>query len=391
MRMNFSRNMILAVFMLGTFAVGMTEYVVTGLLTQFAEDLNVEVSTTGLLLTVYAISVAIFGPILRIVTLRFSPKPLLLALMILFILSNILAATAPNFDVLLLSRLFSAAMHAPFFGICMYIAISISDPTKRTGAIAAVQGGLTIAIMIGVPFGSFLGGMFDWRLVFWFMAALGLLTLIGIMVTTPNIRPSEVPKVKDELQMLKNKNALMTIAIIVLGFSGVFTAYTFKEPMYREFAGFDVTGITLGLFFFGLGAVIGNFVSGSVRPSRLTSRLLLALAALAVVLVSFTHLLAFAPMAIVMSFLFGAGTFGTTPLLNAKIILAAKEAPSLSGTIAASVFNLANAIGAALGSFLLGAGFSYTTITYVAGAMITFGLILTFINVKTEDRSVYEA
>ncbi|MFB4158906.1 MFS transporter [Geomicrobium sp. JSM 1781026] len=391
MRMNFSRNMILAVFMLGTFAVGMTEYVVTGLLTQFAEDLNVEVSTTGLLLTVYAISVAIFGPILRIVTLKFSPKPLLLALMILFILSNILAATAPNFDILLLSRLFSAAMHAPFFGICMYIAISISDPTKRTGAIAAVQGGLTIAIMIGVPFGSFLGGMFDWRLVFWFMAALGLLTLIGILVTTPNIRPSEVPKVKDELQMLKNKNVLMTIAIIVLGFSGVFTAYTFKEPMYREFAGFDVTGITLGLFFFGLGAVIGNFVSGSVRPSRLTSRLLLALAALAVVLVSFTHLLAFAPMAIVMSFLFGAGTFGTTPLLNAKIILAAKEAPSLSGTIAASVFNLANAIGAALGSFLLGAGFSYTTITYVAGAMITFGLILTFINVKTEDRSVYEA
>lgn len=145
MRMNFSRKMILAVFMLGTFAVGMTEYVVTGLLTQFAEDLNVEVSTTGLLLTVYAISVAIFGPILRIVTLKFSPKPLLLALMILFILSNILAATAPNFDVLLLSRLFSAAMHAPFFGICMYIAISISDPTKRTGAIAAVQGGLTIA------------------------------------------------------------------------------------------------------------------------------------------------------------------------------------------------------------------------------------------------------
>ncbi|GAK05745.1 LOW QUALITY PROTEIN: putative transmembrane efflux protein [Geomicrobium sp. JCM 19037] len=386
--MNFSRKMILAVFMLGTFAVGMTEYVVTGLLTQFAEDLNVEVSTTGLLLTVYAISVAIFGPILRIVTLKFSPKPLLLALMILFILSNILAATAPNFDVLLLSRLFSAAMHAPFFGICMYIAISISDPTKRTGQLPLCKEARSI--MIGVPFGSFLGGMFDWRLVFWFMAALGLLTLIGLW-TTPNIRPSEVPKVKDELQMLKNKNVLMTIAIIVLGFSGVFTAYTFKEPMYREFAGFDVTGITLGLFFFGLGAVIGNFVSGSVRPSRLTSRLLLALAALAVVLVSFTHLLAFAPMAIVMSFLFGAGTFGTTPLLNAKIILAAKEAPSLSGTIAASVFNLANAIGAALGSFLLGAGFSYTTITYVAGAMITFGLILTFINVKTEDRSVYEA
>src|SRR5699024_2702280 len=140
---------VLIVFMIGTFSVGMTEYVVTGLLTQFAEDLNVEVSTTGLLLSVYALSVAFFGPLLRMMTIKFPSKPLLVGLMAVFVISNIIAATAANFGVLLLSRLFSATMHAPFFGLCMSLAVHISAPHKRTGAIAAVQGGLTIAIMLG--------------------------------------------------------------------------------------------------------------------------------------------------------------------------------------------------------------------------------------------------
>ncbi|QQK81932.1 MFS transporter [Salicibibacter cibi] len=391
MGVTFSRKTILTIFMLGTFGVGMTEYVVTGLLTQFADDLSVDVSTTGLLLTVYAISVAIFGPLLRIITIKLSPKPLLVGLMAVFVASNIMAATAPNFDVLLLSRLTSAAMHAPFFGLCMSLAMNMSPPEKRTGAIAMVQGGLTIAVMLGVPFGSFLGGMFDWRFVFWFMVILGCITLIGLAVVTPNMKPSEAPNLKKELGIFKNKNVLMVIAVIIFGFSGVFTAYTFKEPMLREFADFGVTGVTAGLFFFGLGAVVGNFASGNIHPNRLTERLIVVLGLLAVVLAAFTFILQFSAFAFVMTFLFGAGTFGTTPILNTKIILAAKEAPSLSGTIAASVFNLANAIGAALGSLLLSAGLTYTMITLVAAGMIAFGMFLTILTHHVEDKSLFQA
>ena len=138
---NFSTKWILFVFMIGTFSVGMTEYVVTGLLTQFAKSLNVEVSTTGLLLSAYAIGVAVFGPILRMATIKFPTRPLLVGLMAIFVVSNIIAATAPNFEVLLMSRLLSATMHAPFFGLCMSIAVHISPPYRRTRAIAAVQGG----------------------------------------------------------------------------------------------------------------------------------------------------------------------------------------------------------------------------------------------------------
>lgn len=385
-----NRKLILTIFMMGTFAVGMTEYVVTGLLTEFARDLNVSVSTTGLLLSVYAISVAVFGPILRIITIKYSPKPLLIGLVSLFIVSNIVAATAPNFEVLLLSRLMSAAMHAPFFGLCMSMAINLSAPEKRTSAIASVQGGLTIAVMIGVPFGSYLGGVLDWRMVFWFLVVLGIIVLLGLMTFVPNDKHTEVPQLKKELHALRNRNVLWVLAIIVFGFSGVFTAYTFKEPMLREFAGFGVTGVTFGLFAFGLGAVIGNFASGRVLPSKLTKTLMFTLIALAAVLASLTFLLQVPGVAFLICFLFGAGTFGTTPLLNAKVILAAKEAPMLSGTIAASIFNVANAIGATLGTLFLNAGFSYTMITFAAAGIILFGLVLTIITSWVEDKTLFE-
>lgn len=375
--------------MLGTFAIGMTEYVVTSLLTQFAADLNVKVSTTGLLLSVYAISVAVLGPVFRIITIRFSPKPLLLTFMVIFIISNVIAATAPNFEVLLLSRLLSATMHAPFFGLCMSLAVRISPPDKYTSAISAVQGGLTVAIMIGVPFGSILGGALDWRLVFWFIAALGIVTFIGLWLVTPNIKPTESPQLKKELRIFKNKNVLMVIAVIVFGFSGVFTAYTFLEPMLREFASFGITGVTVGFFCFGLGAVIGNIASGKVQPSRLTERLIVTLGMFAIVLAMFTFVLQFTFLAFVMCFLFGAGTFGLVPILNSKIIIPAPEAPSLAGTIAASVFNLANTIGATMGTILLNNEVTYTSITLIAAGMIIFGMILTIFMHKIEDKSFF--
>jgi len=336
-RLQSSRKIVLAIFMLSTFAIGMTEYVVTGLLTQFAEDFNVAVATTGLLLSVYAISVAIFGPLVRMLTIKFPPKHLLIGFMIIFILSNTMAAFAPNFEVLLLSRLCSAFMHAPFFGIAMTMAVNISKPGKGPYAIAMVQGGLTIAVMLGVPFGSFLGGMFDWRYVFILIASLGLAAVIGLILTTPNLKPATPPKLTDELHIFKNKNVLLVIAIIVFGFSGVFTVYTFIEPMLREFAGFGVTEITIGLFCLGVGGVVGNFASGKIPANLLTERLMLFLGLFAVVMILFTFIIQLSILAYVMCFLFGAGAFGTTPILNSKIILAGTEAPALAGTIAASV------------------------------------------------------
>ncbi|MBD1382233.1 MFS transporter [Bacillus sp. IB182487] len=383
-----STRMVLFIFMICTFAIGMTEYVVTGLLTQLSNDLNVPISTTGLLLSVYAISVAVFGPILRIFTLKLPTKPLLVAFMFIFVLSNVIAAVAPNFTVLLISRLCSAAMHAPFFGLSMALAYKMAEPAKKQRALAAVNSGLTIAIMVGVPFGSYLGGMLDWRSVFWLVAILGTISLIGLMLTIPNDKPLEVPVIKKELRVLKNKNLLLVMAIVIFGYSGVFTTYTFKEPILREIAGFSVISVTGALFCFGTGAVIGNFVSGRVRPEILTKRLLMVMAGLTLVILSFTFLAQFAPTAFLASFLLGLFAFGTVPLLNAKMIIAGQEAPSLAGTFAASAFNLANALGALIGTFILDQGASFLTLTSVGAGMTILGLAITVITIRVEEKQL---
>lgn len=372
--------------MIGAFAVGMTEYVVTGLLTQFATDLDVAVSTTGLLLSVYALSVALFGPVIRLLTLKFTPKLLLLILVSIFIISNIIAATAPNFEVLLLSRLLSASMHAPFFGVMMSVAMAISPPHKKTSAIALVNGGLVIAVMLGVPFGSYIGSVLDWRVVFWMIVTLGILTLIGMILVTPNFRITDVPKISAELSALKDKNVIMLIVTIVFGFSGVFTAYTFLEPMLRDIANMGDLGVTFSMLMFGTFAVIGNFSSGSVQPGKLTGAVTLVIMFLAVVLFGLTFMLQVPYLAYIAAGLFGLGTFGISPMLNAKIIFAAVTAPALAGTLAASVFNLANAIGASLGSALLSADFSYTAITFVAGGMLIFGALCMVATHFIEDK-----
>lgn len=384
---NPSRKTIITVFMIGAFAVGMTEYVVTGLLTQFAADLDVAVSTTGLLLSVYALSVALFGPVIRLLTLKFSPKLLLLILVSIFIISNIIAATAPNFEVLLLSRLLSASMHAPFFGVMMSLAMAISPPHKKTSAIALVNGGLVIAVMLGVPFGSYIGSVLDWRIVFWMIVTLGVITLIGMILVTPNYRTAEVPKISAELSALKDKNVIMLIITIVFGFSGVFTAYTFLEPMLREIANMGDLGVTFSMLMFGTFAVIGNFSSGSIQPGKLTGAVTIVIMFLAIVLFGLTFMLQVPYLAYIAAGLFGLGTFGISPMLNAKIIFAAVTAPALAGTLAASVFNLANAIGASLGSVLLSSNFSYMEITFVAGGMLIFGALCMVATHFIEDKN----
>lgn len=385
-----SRQLVITIFMIGAFAVGMTEYVVTGLLTQFAADLNVEVSTTGLLLSVYALSVAVFGPVIRLLTLRFSPKLLLIILISIFIVSNIIAATAPNFEVLLLSRLLSASMHAPFFGVMMSLAMAISPPHKKTGAIALVNGGLVIAVMLGVPFGSYIGALLDWRIVFWIIVTLGIINLLGLILFTPNYKTGEAPKVSSELSALKDKNVIMLMITIIFGYSGVFTAYTFLEPMLRDIAGMGDFGVTLSMLMFGTFAVIGNFSSGRIQPGKLTGAVTLVILFLAIVLFGLTFMLEVPYLAYLAAGLFGLGTFGISPMLNSKIIFAAVTAPALAGTLAASVFNLSNSIGASLGSLLLTNGFSYREITFIAGGMLVFGALCMVATHFIEDKSRFE-
>ncbi|WP_145541420.1 MFS transporter [Staphylococcus warneri] len=381
-------KMMFFIFMLGTFTVGMAEYVVTGLLTQISDDMHVSISSAGLLMSVYAISVAVIGPFMRIFTMKVHAHRLLPVLVAIFIVSNLVGMLAPNFNVLLLSRLMSAAMHAPFFGVCMSVAAAVAPPAKKPQAIALVQAGLTIAVMIGVPFGSFLGGLANWRVVFGIMIILAVITMLGMMKFTPHVSLSAEANISKELTVFKNPHILIVISIIVFGYSGVFTTYTFMEPMIHDYAPFKIIGLTVCLFLFGLGGVIGNLVTGSVPEHALTKYLFYTFFLLFITIILFVTFVHYAVLALLICFLFGFGTFGTTPLLNSKIILSAHEAPLLASTLAASIFNVANFIGAILGSILLSIGLPYMTITFISGGIIILGIILNTVNNVYEKKHI---
>lgn len=381
-------KMMFFIFMLGTFTVGMAEYVVTGLLTQISDDMHVSISSAGLLVSVYAISVAVIGPFMRIFTMKVHAHRLLPVLVAIFIVSNLVGMLAPNFNVLLLSRLMSAAMHAPFFGVCMSVAAAVAPPAKKPQAIALVQAGLTIAVMIGVPFGSFLGGLANWRVVFGIMIILAVITMLGMMKFTPHVSLSAEANISKELTVFKNPHILIVISIIVFGYSGVFTTYTFMEPMIHDYAPFKIIGLTVCLFLFGLGGVIGNLVTGSVPEHALTKYLFYTFFLLFITIILFVTFVHYAVLALLICFLFGFGTFGTTPLLNSKIILSAHEAPLLASTLAASIFNVANFIGAILGSILLSIGLPYMTITFIYGGIIILGIILNTVNNVYEKKHI---
>ena len=153
-------------------------------------------------------------------------KRLLPILVAIFIGSNVVGMLAPNFQVLLLSRLLSASMHAPFFGVCMSVAAAVAPRGKQPQAIALVQAGLTIAVMIGVPFGSFLGGFANWRAVFGVMIGLAIITMLGMLKFVPDVSLSTESNLKNELKVFKNPHILIVMSIIVFGYSGVFTTYT---------------------------------------------------------------------------------------------------------------------------------------------------------------------
>lgn len=384
-------KLIIMIFMICTFSIGFTEYVVMGILTSISKDLSVPISTTGLLVTAYAGSVCLTGPIVTLLSVKLPRKPVLLGLMNVFVLANTLSIFAPNFTVLLISRLLSASIHGAFFATTMVFVSEMVPPEKRAAAAASMNGGLTIALMLGVPFGSYLGDLFSWRVVFFMAALLGLIGFFGILLTVPHKKPKVVPKLIHEWDVFKNKQVLYSFAITIFGYSGVFIAYTFIEPMLRHSAGFGSLGITAALFAYGFGGVVGNFYAGKVPFHLLTRSMIGVMIALMCILAAFPFVSGHPAGAIIATFLFGAGTFGTVPLLQTKVVAGSEHGTTIATSVSIAAFNLANALGAWIGGIILDASKSYAYLATGGALMTAFGLTLTMFAYASEKKQVNEA
>ncbi|WP_406276942.1 MFS transporter [Streptomyces sp. NBC_00191] len=372
---------------IGAFGIGTTEFVIMGLLPEVAADFGVSIPTAGFLVTGYALGVVLGAPLMTVLGTKVSRKRMLMLLMGLFIAGNVLSAVAPVFGVMLAGRVVASLAHGAFFGIGSVVAADLVAPQKKAGAIAMMFTGLTIANVVGVPLGTYVGQSAGWRVTFLMVAALGVLGLLGVAKLVPEQPRPEGVRLRDELAAFRNVQVLLAMAMTVLGFGGVFAAITYITPMMTEVAGFADSSVTWLLVLFGLGMVGGNLIGGRFADRALMPLLYVSLGALSLVLALFTlsaHNTVTAAITIV---LIGALGFATVPPLQKRVLDQAAGAPTLASAVNIGAFNLGNALAAWLGGMVIAAGFGYTAPNWVGAVLAASALALAVLSRLLERRS----
>lgn len=359
----------------GSFAIGMTEFVIMGILPNVADDLNVSISTAGQLITMYALGVAIGAPILTIFTQRIPQKKLLCLLMVLFILGNGISVFAPSYAVLMGARVVTALTHGTFFGVGAVIAANLVAPNKRAGAVSIMMAGLTISNIIGVPLGTFIGQHMGWRASFGAIAIMGVIALIGILMFIPRIKLDKPVRLMQQINALIQPKLLVYLLIGALGNAGLFTVFTYIAPLLQQVSGFAEHRVTWILVLFGCGVTIGNIVGGKLADWKLMPSILGLYFAISIILTILTFTI-HSPIATVITiFLWGVASFAVMPGLQVRVMSLAHDAPALASTATHSAGNLGNAAGAFIGGWVI-THLAITSLPWVGALLVGLGLIL---------------
>lgn len=364
---------------IGGFGIGLTEFVIMGLLPDVAADFGITEAEAGWFISGYALAVVVGALGLTAATTRLPRKPVLVALLVLFIAGNAISAIAPTYELMMTGRVIAALSHGAFFGIGSVVAASLVAPEKAAGAIAVMFTGLTAANVLGVPFGTFLGQEFGWRSTFWAISAIGVLALVGIATLVPTLgADGPAPSLRRELGAFRSGQVWLSLLVTVLGFGGMFGAFTYIAYTLTEVSGFDSAAVPWLLVLFGAGLVVGNWIGGRLADRSIDGTLLGFIAALVVVLALFAWL-AWSPIATVALLIaMGGFGFGTVPALQSRVMRYAAQAPTLASGANIGAFNLGNALGAWAGGVAITAGLGYTSPIWV-GAAITAAALLVMV------------
>jgi len=342
----------------GAFGIGVTEFVIMGLLLDVGAELHVSIAAAGLLISGYALGVVAGAPVLTVLTARWPRKAVLAGLMAIFALGNAACALAPSYGLLMAARVFTALAHGTFFGVGSVVATSLVAPERRASAIAVMFTGLTVANILGVPLGTWLGQAFGWRATFWAVALVGLLALAVILAFVPKDR--DAPEAADwraDLAAIGRPVVLFGLATTVLGYAGVFAVFTYVAPALTRITGFPETAVSPILLVFGGGLVLGNLLGGRLADRHLVGTVFGTLATLAAVLALMGPALHQPATAVLFVGLLGAAGFATVAPLQMWVLEKAEGAGrSLASSFNIAAFNLGNAIGAWAGGAVIDHG-----------------------------------
>ena len=344
---------------ISAFAVGTTEFVIVGLLPTIAESLGVSLPSAGLLVSLYALGVTIGAPVLTALTGRLPRKTLLLALMALFIAGNAFAAVAPGYGSLIVARFLTGLAHGVFFAIASTIASGLVSRDRESSAIAMVFLGLTVALVTGVPLGTWIGQSFGWQATFLGVVLLGVIGLIASAVLVPsNLPQSASPGLRAQARVLTSPRLLLVYLITALGYGGNFIAFTYLAPMLTDVTGLSAGAVSLVILLYGASVAVGNILGG-----RLADRmgpvpaLTLIFAGLAVLLAAFGLALPHPVAAVAVVALWGGFAFANVPPLQAYVVQIARQvspdAVDVASGLNIGAFNLGIALGAAVGGIVV--------------------------------------
>lgn len=369
----------LLVLAVGGFGIGLTEFVIMGLLPEVAADFGVTEQVAGYLISGYALAVAVGAILLTVALSRVNRKRALAALMVLFIIGNMLSATAPTYELMMAGRIVAALCHGAFFGIGSVVASSLVAPNRQAAAIAMMFAGLTSANVLGVPLGTFLGQAAGWRSTFWAISVIGIIALIGILALIPSTRQAKSDGgILGEFRIFRSGQVWASMAITVLGYGGMFGAFSYIAFTLTGVSGFATETVPWLLVLFGVGLFIGNFVGGRAADKNLGATLLTLLIGLVIILAGFSQVAGSKIATIVALLLMGGFGFATVPGLQMRIMNHTAAAQTLGSGANIAAFNVGNAFGAWIGGITIAAGLGYTSPLW-AGAIVTLAGLAVFL------------
>lgn len=378
---------------ISAFGIGTTEFVIVGLLPTIARDLHTSIPFAGYLVTLYALGVAVGGPILTALTGKMGRKQVLLYAIALFTAGNLGAILAPDFITLAIARVLTGFSHGVFFGIGATVAGSLVTPSRKATAIAIMFAGLTVATVLGIPIGTYIGQHFGWRMTFTGITVWGLVSLIANKYLLPGDIPNgPLLKLKEQARVLQHGSVLLVLFITIFGFTGVFAAFTYIATLLQSVTGFSENAISIILLIYGVGVAIGNIVGGKAADKNPVSALMVIFSALSVTMLVLYLVIPFQVAAVAVLFIMGFLFFANVPGLQSYIVqLSEKHLPgteNIASSLNISAFNIGIAAGSSLGGFIINHQIGIRATLWVGSIVVLIAFLLCIVSWKKEHKTL---
>ncbi|KPE50927.1 MFS transporter [Chryseobacterium indologenes] len=376
---------------ISAFGIGTTEFVIVGLLPAVASDLEISIPSAGLLVSLYAIGVAIGAPILTALTGRVPRKMLLISIMLLFVIGNGLASVAPGFFTLVLARILTGFAHGVYFSIGSTIAASLVAEEKRATAISIMFSGLTLAIVTGVPLGTFIGQHFGWRATFIGVSILGIIGLAASMLLVPNnLKSEQTASLKSLPKVFTNRRLIFAFLMTAMGYGGTFVVFTYLSPILQQITGFKESTVTFILLVYGIAIAMGNLFGGKAANKNPLKALLWMFAAQGLVLLAFYFTAASPVLSIITLFLLGGLSFATVPGLQLLVVQIAEKEVSGTEDVASGIniaaFNIGIAIGSYTGGLIVTSSLGLDSTPWIGALFLLVTVLITWYSIRLSKK-----